>query len=906
MSQWRWVLRVLPRELREQYGADLLRTCRRRIAHERRTRGGARAALYAVRATGDLLATAFRLRRAGSGAGDGVGADRGRRAAARNLLDNVRGDVRFAIRAMVRDRSFTAAAVMTLACGVGITMGVIAVADAALLRPASAFDDPGSLVAVYSYRADRQRYGNLSYPDYLDLVGSDAFSGLVSMHRTAMNLGEGTAARRITGELVDADYFSVLGVSPALGRGFSPADAGLPRVVLSHSLWTSMGGDNDVLGDSVRLNGHAYTIVGVAPPDFRGMRLDGDPQAWVPVGRIGDFLSFFGRPLDGSGAEILETRGYMTFDLVGRRAPGVSPLDAQRRVDAIAADISDRYEGYDLALHVAPHRWGAFRVADRGMVARYASVLAGVSLLVLLIGCINVANLLLARAAARRAELDLRRALGAGAMRVFTQLLVESVVLAAVAGAVGLALFAVASPLLGALRLPAGIDARPHLGGRVVMLGVGLSAMAVLLFGVLPALRASRSSSRHSRRRLRLPAGLSVRGAAVAAQLAAAVALVVAAGLLTRTWIELNGVDPGFDADNVLVASIDPALAGHDADAGLRFYRRLLPRLDALREVRAAAIATEVPLQGGALAGAAAVAGGGPLFLDATGVEPQTGIGQSIVTPRYFEALGVALLAGRSFSADDTPGSRGVVVVNRAFAEQYWPAGAAIGHTIRIAPDAPAAEIVGVVADYRHHALREPPAPHVYWPQLQVYTWLKGSAVRTLLVATHGDPLAALAAVRAEVAALDQQVPLFDVATLAERISEAISIERQSAALLIGLAGAGYLLAGVGLYSSLSYMVSRQRRELGVRAALGASPAGLFCGVVQRGAVVALAGLLGGLGLAALATRAIEGWLYGVARWDPVTLAAMGVSFLVVAIAATFPIARRAAGSDPLQVMRVD
>jgi predicted permease len=603
------------------------------------------------------------------------------------------------------------------------------------------------------------------------------------------------------------------------------------------------------------------------------------------------------------GDEALDFRGLMMFSVVARLREGVSLEASQAAVDVAAVDIERDAPGmFDRPRDflVVEATRGAFRPEARGEVSRYAGTLFVATGGLLLVACVNIAGLYSVRAAGRQREIAVRLALGAGRRRVVQQLMSEALLLSCVGG-VGAIFVAIAClPLLERLHLPAGVDPSLHLDVRLLSFTLALAVATGVVFGVAPALGSSGRGAgavlRQVRGGVRRWRGVDARSLLVVAQVAVTVVLLVGAGLLVRTVVNLWSVERGFDTDRVLVASFELQRAGYDEAEGRIFLRGVAARARGLTGVRSAAVSADVPLGG--------VAGSLPLYIEAlSGIEPGV-VRQSLVGAGYFATLGARLEAGRDFDDFDREGSEGVVIVNRALANLAWPDRDPLGKQVRSGVEGRASTVVGVVSDYRHADLRREPEPRLYWPIEQQYSFAKGSGTRRLMVRTEGEPLGMAPAVRAVVRAIDPELPVFDLVSMRQLVAGTIIRERQSAAILIAFSVIALALSAIGLFGVLAYAVAQRRSEIGIRCALGALESQVAASVVRGGVGLAAAGVVLGSAAAAASARVLSSWLYGIRPHDPVTYATIAVLVLLVAGLASFVPARRATRVDPAVALR--
>ncbi len=822
----------------------------------------------------------------------------------------MRRDLEHALRQMRRSPGFTLAAVLTLAIGIGATTAIFSLIHAALLRPLP-YPEADRLVELafeLPLDAGRDTMFAWSYPKYQTLRELEhPFEALAGYQAFDLNLTGTDRPERLSVEIVSGEYLPLLGVRAAFGRTFLPEEDATPRthpvVLLSHGLWTRRyGADPRVVGAEVEVNGVPLTVVGVLPEGFRG--LSGTAEAWVPM-MMAPALTY---------DERLEERWSHWHGVVGRLAAGVSLEAARARLPALASAVGEA--------HVSPAGGGP----DWGMLARpleearldpelrrAAYVLLGAVGFVLLIGCLNVAGLLLARAAGRRREVAIRLAVGADRRRLLRQFLVESLALALLGGAVGVlvavwavdALAAIAPTLAGETRLSPLVDLR-DVGVDLPVLGFALaiSILTGLLFGLAPALRACRpdavdalhgdaSTDLLTRRRDR-------RGALVAVEVALALVLLVGAGLMVRSFSALRGVPIGFAPERVLTFRLQPAGSQVDLAGAPAFYRELIERLEGLPGVEGVGVNTCAPLS-------SACMGSLVVRLDGQELTPDRGssdIGVHPVNGGYFRTLDIPLVRGRAFDERDRADAPLVAIVNESAARALWPGEDPLGRRIGVASypfgDA-TAEVVGVVGDVRYGALEAPSRPDVY-----VATGQGGRPRATVFVRAAGDPSALLPAIRREMAALSPDLPIFDVATLEDRVAEASARARFST-LLLGLFAAVALgLALIGIYGTVAYTVAERTRELGLRRALGASRRRVLSLVVRGVLAPTLIGLAVGLVVSLALTRALGRLLYGVGALDPLTFAAVALGLLLAALAAGTVPARRATRVDPMLVLRAE
>jgi predicted permease len=807
-------------------------------------------------------------------------------------------DLRFFARTLRKSWGFGALAVLTLGVGIGANATLFGWLSAILLTGLPAVADPQGLVSVFP-RSTQEEVLSVSYPEYRDLRDrSKTLAGLIVSEDLTVNLATGGEPERVWGELVSGNFFDVLGVEPMLGRTFSPDEDRVanahPVVVLGYDLWQSrFAGDPAVVGRSFTLNGHPFTVIGVAPRDFQGDRTALRYELWVPMLMQEKVVA---------GGSRLESRGNAWLSALGRLAPGVSPQGAQAELEGIARELAREHPAVYASrtgMRVVP-----FWKSPRGAQASLAPVLfllMGVVAMVLLLACANVANLLLARATSRRREVAVRVAVGAGRGRILRQLLTESVALSLLAGVVGLAIAYLTSDLLRALAPPTGLPIGLQLGidGRVLGFTLLLAVLTGVRFGLVPALGASRSDVAAQLRDesgtfAGGPRGGWLRNGLVLVQVAISLLLLVAAGLLLRSLESASGFDPGFEPGGVELASIDLFPTGYTPEKGRQLYRQLLERLRALPGVDSVSLARGVPLGlGGSSSSRIRVEGYEP----AKDQLPWTYLNN--VGPDYLRTMGMRLVRGRDLTEQDDFEAPRVAVINQTMAERYWPGREALGR--RFSFDGERwITVVGVVADSKYRSLSEPPAPFTYLPLQQFFA----SQVTLHVRAAPASGIAA--SLRREVQALDPGLPVFDQRRLEEHVRAASFQQRMAGTLLSVLGVLALLLAAVGIYGVLAYAVGQRTREMGLRMALGAAGGDILRLVLRQGMKWVLLGMSLGLASASALTRLMRSLLFGVSATDPLSFAAAATLLGLVALAACYLPAWRASRMDPLLALRYE
>jgi putative ABC transport system permease protein len=801
-------------------------------------------------------------------------------------------DLRYAIRTLSRSRGFTIVAMLTLALGIGANTAVFSAVDAVLIHPL-VYRHSEELVSVAK---DMPMFGlsdsvasSLDFVDYRS--SSKSFAAMAAIERNNFNLTGSRDPQRIPGMRVSPGLFGMLGVTPFLGRAFTPEEEqwGRHRVaILSESLWRSRFGSNPrIAGEQVEIEGEAYTIVGVVHPMLQFLSRS---EIWMPLAFSPDQL-------------LPHARGHQFLNVIARLKLGVTLAQANADLSVAAAAMTKRLPDW------YPKGWSIHATPLANVVSGPSRtpllILLGAVALVLLIGCANVANLMLARAAARQREISIRSALGAGRMRIVRQLLFESGVLSILAGSIGLLLAAwgmEAFSRFGPSDLLRGqhLDISPLVAGFTML----LSLATVVLFGLVPALSASRvdlndalkSSERagtgsvHKRR---------LRQWLVGAEVALSLVLLISAGLLIRSFIRIEQASPGFSPDRVLTAHLSLSAVDYKTrESQLIFYGQLLQRLSSLPGVVRASAINNLPLSGSNRGGSFDIIGH-PWAPN----QNVPDVDQRSAMPGYFDALGIPLLRGRVFDERDGWNAPKVAVVDEPFARQFFagdPIGKRINGPSPDGKDKGVYTIVGVVGGIKHHSLSTAPAPTIYYPQLQAPL----PAMAIVIQAAAADPLSLTAALRAEVARMNPDLPLFRVATLDHVMEDSLARTRFTTALLGAFALIALLLAAIGTFGVVSYAVGRRTREIGIRMALGARSADAVALVLSQGMRPVFAGIGAGLAVSFAVTRALSSQLYGITAADPLTFTVVAFVLALVAAAAAYLPARRAARVDPMTALR--
>jgi macrolide transport system ATP-binding/permease protein len=821
-------------------------------------------------------------------------------------------DMRYAVRVLAKSPGFTATALLVLALGIGLNAAVFTITNALLLKPVGG-DRPGELAGLFSSDRTRPgRYDGFSYADYQTIRDSGiAFSSVLAQTMQMVGVSENGATRRTFAALVSSTYFSTLGVRPVLGREFVASEeerTDWPVVIVSHAYWRIHGRDAAIIGRNVRINGHDFTVAGVMPADFSGTTAIFSPEFWLPVGAI-DIVSTGGgapgRPADPIARD-LQVAGRLKGALtVTTMAPSCRDLAARLRQASPQANRDLQVTASRLS-RLSP---SSGPQVDRDVAAVMTFLLA-LAVMVLLVATVNLANMLLAKGAAREREIGIRLALGAGRGQVLRQLLTESMLLSVAGAALGLTLATVAVRVLAARvapELPFVLAFDPWPDHRVI-LATGLFALlTTLAFGVGPSLRLVRTDVM---RQLKHQAGqrpggrLRLRNLLVASQLALSLALLAGGGLFVRGAWQATGADPGFSLENGLVATVDPSLAGHGAVRARETYRQVMTRVRSMAGVESASLASAVPFSPAGETRAVRRADQGargsvewPAF--------------TVTGGDYFKTLHLPMLRGREFTASEEGGTSapGVAIVDETLAHQLWPGGHAIGQSIQVSDDTSTweqpLEVIGVARAVRQGLFDTRPTPHVYVPFAALYRPEMTIHVR-VRPAAPGAMAAMMQSLGRELRIVDPQLAVLSVRTLTQHRDASVYmwIARAGAGLFTTFGVSALALAMLGVYGLKAFLVSRRTREIGIRMALGATRADVMWLVVADSAKLAGAGISAGFVLAVLLSRVLASWVYGLAGFD--ALVPCGAALLLVAcsfLACYLPV-RRATAIAPIAALR--
>ena len=806
-------------------------------------------------------------------------------------------NLQYSLRTLRKRPGFTLTVVITLALGIGANATIFTWIKAVLLEPLPGIEQPERLVEVWGATRNNSAL-SLSYLDYLDYRDRNVvFSGLAAHQVQPLNLGRGGKPERVWGAVVSGNYFNVLGVKALIGRTFLPEEDRTPNshpvAVIGYGLWQrDFGADPKVIGRTITLNEHDFTIIGVTPKEFgspfAGIALD----AWTPV-MMKDYVAL--------PHFSLTDRGSRWLMVMGRLKPGVTVVQAQANIAAIARQLERTYRQTNDQMGAAVYLLSQSPFSlKRSMQSALAVLMAAVAI-VLLIASANIANLLLARAASRRKEIAVRLALGSTRWRMLGQMLTESFVLASCGAAVGLTLAFWTARSLPAFLPPYGIqvsfDTRPDV--VVLAFTLGLTVITTVLFGLAPALQASKpdlvaalkdNAAALGQGRRKFP----LQHALVISQMALSTVALISAGLFVRSLREAYEADPGFDPHRVLLASFDPFLSGYDDNHGREFYRRLIERVRTLPGVQSVTLARRLPLTLSGIAFANVVIDGYTPAKD-----EDMHLNYETVGPDYFRTMRIPLVQGRDFDERDNEHARGVVIINETMARRYWTGGDALGRRIKL--DKSWLQIVGIAKDVKNRTLNEALQPFLYVPFLQDYRSNMILVARTVI-----EPKTMFHAVRAETAALDPKIPMFDAKTFEQHIGLSLFLQRMAATILSIFGLLALSLAAVGVYGVMAYAVSQRTRELGIRISIGASRSDVLKLILGQGLTLSVVGLIGGLVTALVVTRFSAHLLYGVSSADPVTFTVIALLLLGVAVVSGYFPARRATRIDPVVALRME
>lgn len=813
------------------------------------------------------------------------------------MLEALWRDIQYGVRMLIKNPGFTIVSVLALALGIGANTAIFSVVNTVLLRPLP-YKEPDRLVYVLRTQPPIMR-GPISRPDFLEWQSQQkVFQAIAALYPDTFNLTGRDEAERIRGTRVTDDFFSLFGVAPARGRYLLPADnqAGAGRVaVISYGMWQRrFGGDSKLIGQTVTLNGEAYTVVGVAP---QGFDFPGRSDIWTPA-----LL-----------AEDKRDRGSNYLRVIARLKDGVSTEQAQAQMNQVASSQAQQYPDSDTNLSVTISQLLEEQV--RGIRA-VLLILLGAVAFVLLIACANVANLLLARATARQKEIAVRTALGASRMRIIRQLLTESILLALLGGGLGILLATWGINLLVALA-PANIPRIADVSIDHWVFGFTLlvSVLTGIIFGLAPALQVSKTNLNEvlkegTRSAATLsPHRASIRNVLIIAEIALSFVLLISAGLLIESVRRLTEVNPGFNPQNLLTANIsfpNKALSPEDStQAGAEkqiqetaiFLAEIRERISSLPGVESVGAINDLPVRGNGSVNGDFNIEGRPKYK--SGEAPVAEY--RLISPEYFNAIGIPILKGRVFTEADKPQSEVPIIINETLARRFFPNEDPVGKRLLVLDEKPH-EIIGVVGDARQWGLDRPPDPEIYFS----YTQIAFGPDTTLVVRTNVEPASLSEGVRRAVGEVNRDAPVYGIKTMMEVMSDSTAQRRFNTILMTSFAGVALLMAAIGLYGVISYSVLQRSQEIGIRMALGAQAGNVLRMILWQGFKLAFTGVMLGL-LAALAiTRVLASLLYGVSATDPLTFMGGAIFLTVIALLACYIPARRATKIDPMIALRYE
>ena len=813
-------------------------------------------------------------------------------------------DLRYAFRLLVRSPGFTAVAVLSLALGIGANTAIFSLINAVMLRPMPV-DDPARLASVFT--TDQRNPGNLplSHLNYKDLrAQNEVFTDMAAFAFAPVNWSTGTEAEQILLQVVSGSYFDVLGAQPVIGRSFLPEEDNKPTpvIVLSQGFWErSLGRDASIVGRTLTLNRTPFTVIGIAPENFTGTFLGGNPAGWVPMSMHDVVQPNF---------DWYEQRRGLFLFAFGRLRPDVTVEQAGANLRTIFAQLEQAYPEDNKGRSAGTVPLLDARLNPNGQggapVVQLSAILMTVVGIVLLIACANIANLLLARASRRRKEIAVRLALGAERLRLVRQLLTESLVLAVLGAAIGTALAYWCLDALVAtdLQLPIPVGEGITIDGRVLTFTAVLTIVTGILFGLAPAIQSSRPDVVPVLKNEMVPAGtnqrgwralLSLRQALVVVQVALSLLSLVAAGLFLRSLNHAQGIETGFETRGVLVMNVNLGREGYTPERGQLFYEQAADQLSGLAGVRAAAVAQNPPLAGGFLRSVF------PEGQDTT-TRDRILVQVNSVSVGYFETIGIPVIRGRGFARTDSDGAPLVVVINETMAERFWPGQEAIGRRFKFFGDDDFTTVVGIARNSKYNGVAEDPIPFIYQPLLQNY-----SPNATLHVRAAGHAASLAAGVRRTVLEIDPTLSVFNVRTLEDQVSQSLAPLRTNVIMLATFGLLALALASIGLYGVASYAVTQRTREIGVRMALGAQPGTVMRLVLGRGLLLVALGIVLGVAAVLIISPIVGNTLLpNISVRDPITLVGTAALLTIVAVVANYIPARRATRIDPLLALRAE
>jgi predicted permease len=813
-----------------------------------------------------------------------------------NLMAMLRQDLTYTFRRLFRSPGLVLTVVLSIGIGIAANATIFSMVSRFVLRPAPV-GDPGTLLSLHTLHDGDQCCNSFSRPVYDDVRDqAKSFTGVAAYDELLpASIGGNGEPERVWGQSATANFFDVMQLTMTLGRGFTNQEERLPVVVLSHQLWRRrFNADPSIEGKTISLSGHPFTVVGVAPRDFRGLDLILDPQFWVPLGNLPQLMQ---KPPDTS------SRSWHWLSVVGRLKPGVTREQAAAELNLLSQRLAVAHPASDKGNRFLFDQAGSLPPRDRTSVMLFLTALSVVVLLVLCIACANVANLLLAQSAGRQRETGIRIALGATRSQLLRQMLIESTLLALGGGVFGIVLSLWATSALSSFHLPAPIplDLSIGLDWRVLLYVFALSVGTGLLFGFVPAWAASHPNLMNALKGedalARPERRWSLRNILVVAQIAISMVLLCATGLFLRSLQRAAGIDTGFRSSGVLMMAVDPSVHGYTPERTTQLLTQLRERISSMPSVTSVAYSDLVPLSGGGRSDGFTADGrpappGGP-----------AGTELYMVSPGYFETMGIPRIAGRDF-ANESPEAPKVAIVNEEFAQRLFGRDNPIGQRVNGA--GVPYQIIGVVRNIKSRTLGEQTRPVLYRSLAQNIAGDPSFNGNSLMIRSDGDPANLANAVRREISSLDPTLAVYNIETMKEHLRDALFLPRL-AGTLFGVFGLiGLLLASIGLYGVISYSVSRRTQEIGIRMALGAQIGAVQRLIVTQGMRLALVAMALGLPAAFVLARFSTSFLYGVRPHDIATFTAVPLFLAVVTLFACWIPSRRASRVDPIKALRCD
>src|SRR6476661_9324721 len=817
-----------------------------------------------------------------------------------SFVEDLWRDIRFSVRSLRKSPGFTAVVILTLAFGIAANTTVLSWMSATLLNPIPGVAHTSDLVTVD--RGDRSGYATppFSYPDLRDLSErTKTLSGVLGWHDDYISLTGVAKPERIYGALTTASYFDVLGVHPILGRTFLPEEgtsrAGAAVIVIGYAVWQNhFAGDPQIVGKTIQINRHPYTVIGVAPRAFTGCKTGLRTDLWIPLSMDRDVW----------GSNRPDYRGVVWLNALGKLRAGVTKNQAEAELNLLMQGIVERFpeDHRDRPNEISLDPLWRSPFGINGYLYKVLPMLLGLAGVLLLLACATVASLLLVRSVGRRREIAIRLGMGASRKQIIRQFLIESLLLGLLGGTFSIVITVWTSRSLVAFFPPSNLPLTNdvHIDQRVLFVTIAVSLLAAIISGVLPALRSSSlpvqsvlkeeaTSVSLTLHKSRLLSGL------VVAQMSLSLVLLVCAGLFTRSLQKAQQSDPGFEASHLLLASYELSPAGYTRATGAAFDRQVLDKLSALPGVESVTLADFSPLSFSIHSD----------YLQIEGYVPQPyesmEISRAIVGPNYFRTLRTSVMSGREFTAADTAESQPVAVVNQAFVDRYWPGANALGKQVTDGGDR--FTVVGVARNAKYRLLTSPAEPVIYLPNDQAYSPTHDT---TIHLRTTGDPRTMASSVEETIHQLNPELPLFNVNPLSVTMQLGTLFGRVAATFAGSFGLLAMLLAAVGIYGVVAYTTRQRTREIGIRMALGAEKGGVYRLILGQGFRLTLAGLIVGTGLAVAFTRVLKAQLFGVSETDAVTFASSGLLVAVVALVACHIPARRATRVDPMVALRYE